>query len=84
MGAWLGRKTTPELKLGVCGEHGGDPDSIEFLARLRHRLRLVLALPRADRTGGRRPVGDQGAGPSGRLRTRRGPARATASGESRG
>ena len=31
MGAWLGRKTRPELTLGVCGEHGGDPDSIEFL-----------------------------------------------------
>jgi pyruvate,orthophosphate dikinase len=31
MGAWLGRKTRPELKLGVCGEHGGDPDSIDFL-----------------------------------------------------
>jgi pyruvate,orthophosphate dikinase len=31
MGGWLGRKTKPELKLGVCGEHGGDPDSIDFL-----------------------------------------------------
>ncbi len=31
MGAWLGRKTKPQLSLGVCGEHGGDPDSIEFL-----------------------------------------------------
>jgi pyruvate, orthophosphate dikinase len=31
MGAWLGRGTRPDLKLGVCGEHGGDPDSIEFL-----------------------------------------------------
>jgi pyruvate, orthophosphate dikinase len=31
MGAWLGRKARPELKLGVCGEHGGDPDSIDFL-----------------------------------------------------
>ena len=31
MGAWLGRKTKPHLKLGVCGEHGGDPDSIDFL-----------------------------------------------------
>ncbi len=31
MGAWLGRKTKRELKLGVCGEHGGDPDSIDFL-----------------------------------------------------
>jgi pyruvate, orthophosphate dikinase len=30
MGAWLGRKVKPELKLGVCGEHGGDPDSIDF------------------------------------------------------
>jgi pyruvate,orthophosphate dikinase len=30
MGAWLGRKTKNELKLGVCGEHGGDPDSIDF------------------------------------------------------
>jgi pyruvate,orthophosphate dikinase len=30
MGAWLGRKTKPSLKLGVCGEHGGDPDSIDF------------------------------------------------------
>ena len=30
MGAWLGRKTKSDLKLGVCGEHGGDPDSIDF------------------------------------------------------
>jgi pyruvate, orthophosphate dikinase len=30
MGAWLGRKTKPEIGLGVCGEHGGDPDSIDF------------------------------------------------------
>lgn len=30
MGAWLGRKTNPELKIGICGEHGGDPDSISF------------------------------------------------------
>ncbi len=25
-----GRKTKPKLKLGICGEHGGDPDSIDF------------------------------------------------------
>jgi pyruvate,orthophosphate dikinase len=30
MGAWLGRQGDPGLKLGICGEHGGDPDSIEF------------------------------------------------------
>ncbi|WP_411817562.1 pyruvate, phosphate dikinase [Hyphococcus sp. DH-69] len=26
-----GRKTRPEIKLGICGEHGGDPDSINFV-----------------------------------------------------
>jgi pyruvate,orthophosphate dikinase len=26
----LGRKTRPDIKLGVCGEHGGDPASIHF------------------------------------------------------
>jgi pyruvate,orthophosphate dikinase len=25
-----GRKTRPEIKLGICGEHGGDPDSVHF------------------------------------------------------
>jgi pyruvate,orthophosphate dikinase len=33
MGARLGRSTRPDLKLGVCGEHGGDPKSIHFFAR---------------------------------------------------
>jgi pyruvate,orthophosphate dikinase len=28
LGARLGRQTKPDLKLGVCGEHGGDPESI--------------------------------------------------------
>ena len=28
IGARLGRQTKPKLKLGVCGEHGGDPESI--------------------------------------------------------
>jgi pyruvate,orthophosphate dikinase len=30
LAAWVGRERKPELKLGICGEHGGDPDSIEF------------------------------------------------------
>jgi pyruvate, orthophosphate dikinase len=30
MGAWLGRSRRPDLGLGVCGEHGGDPDSVRF------------------------------------------------------
>ena len=29
-GVRLGRKTRPGLKIGVCGEHGGDPSSIHF------------------------------------------------------
>lgn len=28
-----GRKTRPDLKLGICGEHGGDPESIDFCER---------------------------------------------------
>jgi pyruvate,orthophosphate dikinase len=30
LGAWVGRESHPGLKLGICGEHGGDPESIEF------------------------------------------------------
>lgn len=30
MAADLGRSTRPNIKLGICGEHGGDPSSIEF------------------------------------------------------
>ena len=30
MAAELGRKTRPSIHLGICGEHGGDPKSIEF------------------------------------------------------
>jgi pyruvate,orthophosphate dikinase len=34
MGVELGRRTRPDLKIGVCGEHGGDPDSIDFFHRV--------------------------------------------------
>ena len=30
MAAELGRKTRPDLHLGICGEHGGEPSSVEF------------------------------------------------------
>ena len=30
MAAEKGKKTRPDIKLGICGEHGGDPSSIEF------------------------------------------------------
>ena len=29
-----GRKTRPDIKLGICGEHGGDPDSVRFFHRV--------------------------------------------------
>ena len=29
-----GRKTRPGIKLGICGEHGGDPDSVKFCHKL--------------------------------------------------
>ncbi len=34
MAVTLGRKTRPDIKLGICGEHGGDPSSIEFCHKL--------------------------------------------------
>ncbi len=34
MAADLGRETRPDIKLGICGEHGGDPSSIDFCHRV--------------------------------------------------
>jgi pyruvate,orthophosphate dikinase len=34
MGVELGKKTRPNIKLGVCGEHGGDPKSIHFFNKI--------------------------------------------------
>jgi len=34
MAAKLGRQTRPGLKLGICGEHGGDPSSVEFCHKI--------------------------------------------------
>jgi pyruvate,orthophosphate dikinase len=33
LGAWVGREAHPGLTLGICGEHGGDPESIVFFHR---------------------------------------------------
>ena len=33
LAAWVGREQKPDLKLGICGEHGGDTDSIDFFDR---------------------------------------------------
>ena len=34
LGTERGRKTKPGLKVGICGEHGGDPDSVDFCHRV--------------------------------------------------
>ena len=34
MAAELGKQTRPNIKLGICGEHGGDPSSIDFCNRV--------------------------------------------------
>ena len=33
MACKLGRGVNPDLHLGICGEHGGDPSSVEFCHR---------------------------------------------------
>ena len=30
MAATMGRESNPDIHLGICGEHGGDPASVEF------------------------------------------------------
>ena len=34
IGVQKGRQTKPDLKVGICGEHGGDPRSVEFCHRV--------------------------------------------------
>ena len=34
LGTERGRKTKPELNVGICGEHGGEPSSVRFCATL--------------------------------------------------
>ncbi len=34
MGTSKGRSVKPDLKVGICGEHGGDPESVEFCHRV--------------------------------------------------
>ncbi len=43
-GVELGRKTKRDLEIGICGEHGGDPESIEFCHTIG--LDYVSASPR--------------------------------------
>ena len=61
-----GKRTRNGIKLGICGEHGGDPASIHFCQEDGSRLRVVLALSGADCPPCRRPSGArrQGCEPS--------------------
>ena len=34
MAAKMGRETRPDIHLGICGEHGGNPASVEFCQRV--------------------------------------------------
>ena len=34
MAVKLGRETRPDLEVGICGEHGGEPSSVEFCYRV--------------------------------------------------
>ena len=39
-----GKSQNKKLKLGICGEHGGDPKSIEFCSKARFELCFLLTL----------------------------------------
>jgi pyruvate, orthophosphate dikinase len=43
-----GRRTKPRLKFWVCGEHGGDPESIHFFHTRRFGLRLMVPVVRLE------------------------------------
>ena len=47
-----GRKTRAKLKLGICGEHGGDPGFHPLLPRLGTRLCVLFTIPRASCAAG--------------------------------
>ena len=56
------RRRGPNLKLGICGEHGGDPVVDPVLREGRARLRELLAVPRAGRAAGGGAGGAAGQG----------------------
>ena len=50
-----GRSTKPDIELGICGEHGGDPEVDREVRTDRARLRVVLTVPRPGRPPCRGP-----------------------------
>lgn len=57
MGVERGRKTRSDLKIGICGEHGGDPSSIDFF----HRAGLTYVSPSSFRVPSARLAAAQAA-----------------------
>ena len=62
MAAELGRKTRPDIKLGICGEQGGDPQHRRLLPQDRPDLRLLQPLPCPHRKTCRRASRPAGSG----------------------
>ena len=60
MAVELGRKTRPNIKLGICGEHGGDPSSVEFCHRIGLNYVSCSPFRCADRAPGCRSGSGQG------------------------
>ena len=60
MAAELGRQTRPDIKLGICGEQGGDPSTVEFCHKIGLTLRLLQPVPCPHRKTRRRAGRDQG------------------------
>ena len=42
-----GRSVRPDLKCGICGEHGGEPSSVKFCHKSRFELCIMFSVPRA-------------------------------------
>ena len=62
MGVKKGRSAKKDLKCGICGEHGGDPDSIKFCHKVGLDYVSLQPVPRADRPAGGGPSGAQAIG----------------------
>ena len=60
MGITKGRAVKPNLKIGICGEHGGEPEIGQVLPQGGHELRVLLALPGAAGQAGRGAGGGGG------------------------
>ncbi len=64
MAATMGRESNPDIHLGICGEHGGDPASVEFCHKVGLDYVSCSPVPCAHRPSRRRAGCDQGDGVS--------------------